>query len=158
MAKKAANRSSATAEIKISVTQFKDVFAGDSCGTDYRMKMISKNPRVFIDGDVIYVKPPAVTIRFTIASSPGDKERYFPIGITFVRQSEHNTSDEQRLGLLNFPQRKTRVLEQFISITDSYRDKEKGSRYKFSVVIQRGSDGKIGIIDPGIAHDNSGFH
>ena len=77
------------------------------------------------------------------------------MGITFVREGLPNANDEQRLGLLNFPQRKTRVIEKIISITDTYRDRKEVVKYKFSVIIQRGSDGKIGIIDPGILHDSS---
>jgi hypothetical protein len=39
-------------------------------------------------------------------------------------------------------------------IVDSYRDTAPHVRYKFSVVVQRGADGRIGIIDPGIVHED----
>jgi hypothetical protein len=56
------------------------------------------------------------------------------------------------LGFLNFPQSETRFDGRGLSITDTYKDASLYVRFKFSIVIQRGSDGKIGIIDPGIIH------
>ena len=42
--------------------------------------------------------------------------------------------------------------EGFAMDWETYRDKTSGVRYKFSLFIQRGSDGAIGVIDPGIIH------
>jgi hypothetical protein len=117
------------------------------------MTMSRKHPQVFVKGDDLHVRPYGATIRFTLASAPGDRESYYPVGVTFVREGKGSTSDEQRLGRVNFPPRQIHLEGQSLSITDNY--KEEGSvRYEFSIVIQRGSDGKIGIIDPGIVHED----
>lgn len=156
-----ATSSSTPAEVRMTVTRFKDVLAtassGTARGTGYAMKLIAKHPSVAILGDVIYVKSPGAGLRFTLAAAPGDRENYYPIGIAFVRAGKGNTSDEQRLGLLNFAQRDTRPEGRSLAITYRYLDDPRDVRYKFSVVIQRGSDGRIGIIDPAIEHDNSGL-
>ena len=156
---KAPTRTAKPIEVTIMVRKFKDVLAtepsrGDR-GTEYVMKLGRKDPRAVIKGDDIYVKRPGAMIRFTITSSAADKQRYYPIGIGFVREGDRNSSDEQRLGLLNFPQSLTRPDRRTIVIADTFRDEARHVRYKFSVIIQRGSDGKIGIIDPGIVHDTS---
>lgn len=146
------------AEIRIDVIDFRDVLdntSTDCRGTNYALKLVKRHPLVYIKEGFIHVRSPGATIRFTIASARGDKGNYFPMGITFVREGLKNANDQQRLGLLNFPQQKTRVFEKIISITDTYRDGKEVVKYKFSVIIQRGSDGKIGIIDPGILHDSS---
>ena len=142
----------------VTVTKFKDVLATDAArggrGTEYAIKLAKRDPRAVIKGDDIYVKRPGAALRFTIASSLSDKNRYYPVGIAFVREAEDNSSDELRLGLQNFPQKDIRLEGRAILINDSYTDAAKYVRYKFSVPIQRGADGKIGIIDPGIIHEN----
>lgn len=143
-------------EVTITVTQFKDVLTTEASkrDTEFSMTMGKEDPRAYIEGDNLFIKSPA-PVRFSVDSAAGDPENYYPIGIAFVREREHNTSDKQRLGLLNFPQNESRGDVRSFLITDSYQDVAKGVRYKFSVVLQRGSDGIIGIIDPGIEHDSS---
>lgn len=145
------------AEIRITVVGFQNVLDNNvTCrNTGYTIKLVKRNPRVYIKDGLIHVRAPGATIWFIVVSSRDDKENYFPAGITFVRESDRNTSDVERLGLLNFPQKKTQIIEKTISITDTYRDRKEEIKYKFSVIIQRGSDGAIGVIDPGIAHDSS---
>ena len=141
----------------IAVTKFKDVLATDSAGsrgTEYTMKLAKSDPRAAIKGDDIYVKRPGAMLRFTIASSGADAERYFPVGVAFVREGDDNASDEHRLGHLNFPQMHTRLDGCTLLVNDSYREEARKVRHKFSLVIQCGSDGKIGVIDPGIIHEN----
>ncbi len=145
-------------EVTITVTKFKDVLVTDAArggrGTEYTIKLAKRDPRVVIKGDDIYVQRPGAVLRFSVASSRADKNRYYPVGIAFVREAEGNSSDELRLGLQNFPQSLIRLEGRAILITDRYTDVAKYVRYKFSVPIQRGADGKIGIIDPGIIHEN----
>lgn len=143
-------------DVRITVTKFKDVLARDKSGqrrdTEYTMRLGRKHRLAAIKDDNLLIRPPGAMIRFTIGSSASDSEKYYPVGITFLREGEKNTSDRQRLGLLNFPQSETRFDGRALSITDTYKDASLYVRFKFSIVIQRGSDGKIGIIDPGIIH------
>jgi hypothetical protein len=143
-------------DVRITVTKFKEVLARDKSkerGTEFTMRLGRKHPLAEVKDDNLFIRPPGTVIRFTIGSSAGDTENYYPVGITFLREDEKNSGDRQRLGFINFPQSKTRMEGRSLSITDSYRDSpSRYVRYKFSVVIQRGSDGKIGIIDPGLIH------
>ena len=151
--------SSKPAEIRMSVVRFEDVLDGETqhtCRkTGFEMALVGSPTNVSLKGDIIYVKAPGATIRFTLVSLKEDKEHYYPIGITFFRTDKREVSEKQRLGLLNFPQSNIRLEGRTLSITDTYKDGRYPVRYKFSVVIQRGSDGKIGIIDPAISHDSS---
>jgi hypothetical protein len=153
----ATSAASLPAEVTITVIRFSDVLSAKPArggrGTGYTLKLRKKHPQVSLKGDDIYVKSPGAIIRFTLTPSPGEKESYFPLGIAFVREGECNRDDLERLGLLNFPQGQTRVDGHSLVIADSYKDDEPNIRYKFSVVVQRGSDGRIGIIDPGIRHE-----
>jgi len=154
---KASARTPKPVEVTITVRKFKDVLvtaaARGGRATDYAMKLGSNDPRAEIKGNDIYIKRPGATLRFTIASSAADQMRYYPIGISFLREGDRSSSDAQRLGLLNFPQNQTRMDGPTLTITDAYKDEARYVRYKFSVVVQRGSDGRIGIIDPGIVHE-----
>jgi hypothetical protein len=144
-------------EVSISLRRFVDVLttvAGRTCrGTEYAMKLKRKDPRAYIRGDIIYVRPPGGVIRFTINSVAGDKDLYYPTGITFLREGEPYGNNMLRLGMLNFPQSRIRADGHTLSIFDSYKDDAPRVRYKFSVMVQRGSDGSIGIVDPGIDHE-----
>lgn len=118
------------------------------------------HPLVRIDPEndkTLKITGPRATILFTITSreSPPPEE-YYPVGITFFLENrEPSVRVRKRLGLANFTQLKIRPNRDAhsLSITDSYNEKEKGERYKFSVIIQRARDGKIGIIDPFIVNE-----
>jgi len=153
----ASTRELGPVEVTITVTKFRAVLGSQGEGgrpSDYAMKLARRDPRATIKGDDLYIRRPGAAIRFTIAASAGAKARYFPVGIAFVREATDNASDEQRLGLQNFPQRLIRFDGLAAVIVDRYRDREKFVRYKFSVVVQRGADGTLGIIDPGIIHED----
>lgn len=159
--KAAAIKSQNPVEVIISVTEFRDVLTStkprtrelSGRETDYCMALKKEDPRAYINGSCLYVKRPGAPIEFSLVAGDGEKEKYFPVGITFVRHAEQNEDDEERLGLWNFRQDGTHAKRHTLSVVDSYSDK-KSARYKFSVIIQRGSDGAIGIIDPDIIHDD----
>jgi hypothetical protein len=151
--------SAATAQpvdVVLTVTRFKPVLATKSSrggnGTEFTMKLARRDPRAFVKGDELYVNRPGAPVRFTLASVRGDSQRYYPLGIAFVRLGEKSALDEERLGFVNFPQSATRAQEQALTIVDTYHDAAPGVRYKFSVFVQRGGDGALGIIDPEIIH------
>jgi hypothetical protein len=151
-----AKRPSGPIEIVLVVLKFNDVLENDTpgeAGSEYQMKLRRPDPRTRIEGTDLIVRRPGGLIRFTVVSAAGDRERYYPVGITFLREGARSASDAQRLGFLNFPQTRTESDGSSLLIADTYRDPAKRIRYKFSVVIQRGSDGTVGIIDPGIVHD-----
>jgi hypothetical protein len=116
------------------------------------MTMSEKHPLVRIDEkvpDLLRVKFPGATIRFTVKS-----DEYYPVGIAFwLREGVAKPNDEQSLGLSNFDPSRIRRLGHVLYITDTFKDEKPYDRYKFSVIIQRASDGAIGIIDPGIVHE-----
>ncbi len=145
-------------EVVIAVTRFKDVLAPEAAGasrdTEYTMKLQQPHPRAVIKGNGIYVKRPGAILRFTIASTGTDRQRYFPVGIAFVRDGNDHVSDEHRLGHPTFPQTQTRLDGCALQIDDRFPAETRTVRHKFSVAIQRGSDGRIGIIDPDIIHEN----
>jgi hypothetical protein len=145
-----------TASISVEVEDFRDIFTATGSmrrrSTSHRMRLSRPHPRVHIDPeepDTLRIKPRGATLRFTI--SP---KNYFPIGIAFeLRGGIACPEDEERLGFLNFDQVKIRPDGNSISVTDEFKDLDADDRYKFSIIIQRGSDGRIGIIDPGIRHE-----
>ncbi len=153
---KASPHTAKPVDVILLVTRFRDVLAPKPSrsgnATDYVMKLARRDPRVFVKGDDLYINNPGAPVRFTLASRPGDRQRYYPLGIAFVREGARSKSDEERLGFLNFPPEETRADDRSLLILDTYRDRAPAVRYKFSVYIQRGSDGAIGVIDPDIVH------
>jgi hypothetical protein len=155
---KTANRSASTAtpiDVIVSVVRFKDILEAKAARggilTEYVMKLARRDPRAFIKGDDLYINRPA-PVRFTLTAGSRDRNQYYPLGISFLRQRVPSKSDAQRLGFLNFPQSETRAEGPSLTILDTYRDDAVNVRYKFSLYLQRGSDGAIGVIDPGIDH------
>ena len=119
------------------------------------MRMKRPHRRVSLKDDTLFVNAPGVTIRLTIASSAGDKIKYYPAGITFVREESECLSEVELLGRKNFQQRRIVIDGQTLTFTDRFKKGKDKILYKFSVIIQRGVDGAIGIIDPGILHDGT---
>ncbi len=157
--KSTAPRNILPAEIQLTVTRFKTVLTSEAapCSRDtgFAMKLLRPNPGVSVKGDVIYVSYPGAVLRFTIDSAAGDKNNYYPVGITFLRRGDSKVGEAQRLGFLNFSPPQIDPAKRSLAVAYRAKGDEPGSRYKFSVVVQRGSDGSIGIIDPDIVHDNS---
>lgn len=150
---KAASRTNSPAEVVITVTEFRPVLSPELRGardTGYTMKMKRPHPRVSLKDDTLFVDAPGAAIRLTIASSPKDKVNYYPAGITFVREANRSGSDALLLGQKEFLQRKIIIDGQTLTFTNRFKKSKDSVRYKFSVIIQRGVDGAIGIIDPGI--------
>lgn len=142
--------------VLLTVTKFRDIIREQGGTTDHIISLPrGECSRVRLEKDTLFIKPPAVTLVFTLASALEDRESYYPLGISYVRAGE-TQNENLRLGFVNFPQKKQTLRRHQITVTDSYRDREKYAKYKFSIFVQRGSDGRIGIIDPSIVHDNSG--
>jgi hypothetical protein len=139
------------AEVVITVTEFRPVLSPKVRGTrdtTYTMRLKRPHRHVSLVDDTICVDSPGATIRLTIASAAGDKIRYYPAGITFVREASKGLSEELLLGRPDLLQRRIVINGQTLTFTDRFRRGKDNVQYKFSVIIQRGLDGAIGIIDP----------
>ena len=151
---KSVTRTDATlVQVILTVTRFNNVLRAGR-PTSFVMKLARSHPLAMIDGDTLYIKKPGTPIRFTLTTGDGTRERYYPLGISFVRANAKKASDALRLGFINFPERDTHTDEQMLLIDDVYKDAAYPVNYKFSVMVQRGSDGAIGIIDPEIVHED----
>jgi hypothetical protein len=144
------------AVVKLTVTGFRDIFSPTSKKqnrlTGYQMELVPDTAgKVRRDNDTIFVKRPGAMIRFEIASSQKE-ETYYPVGIMFLRKTPRPTNVSERLGLNNFDRLPSPNAQSLI-INDHFSPSGVGDRYKFSIIIQRGSDGTLGIIDPGIEHE-----
>lgn len=157
------------AEVVLNVTGFQDVLApglltvkkpvllknslcsGRGTTATVTMSETNHNDLVWTDEtkpNTLVIKRPGATVRFTVTP-----DRYYPLGIAFLlRAGVTNPNDEQRLGLLNFDQSKIRRFGHVLYFTDAFLDEKADHRYEFFVIIQRASDGALGIIDPGIEH------
>lgn len=143
----------APAEVVLTVTQFRPVLSPEVRGlpsTDYKMCLKKPHRRVSLKDDTLVVKHPGTTIRLTIASSVDDKTKYYPAGITFVREEGKRLSDVELLGQKAFLQRRIVIDGQTLTFSNRFKKGKDVVPYKFSVIIQRGLDGAIGIIDPRI--------
>lgn len=141
------------AEVVITVTKFRPVLSPELRGdrdTSYTMRLKRPHRRVAIKDDTVCVDAPGATIRLIIASADGDKTKYFPAGITFVREESESLIEKVLLGWIHLPQRRIVIDGQSLTFTNRFKKGKDEILYKFSVIIQRGSDGAIGIIDPGI--------
>ena len=143
------------AEIEFEVTNFINVLTAEGSlenrNSGHRMKLKRPHPKVSIDptdADTLIVESPGARLRFEISPSG-----IFPIGIAFqLREGVANPTDLERLGFLNFTQMKLHPDGNRLSVTDAFTDEEADDRYKFSMIVQRASDGEIAIVDPGIRH------
>ncbi len=122
--------------------------------TGYTMRLKRPHPRVALKNDILVVKAPGAVIRLTIAAPAKEKMKYYPAGITFVRENSETLGEALRLGRPDLLQRKIVIDGQTLTFTDRFKKGAGDVLYKFSVILQRGSDGAIGIIDPGIENDS----
>jgi hypothetical protein len=142
-------------EVIISVTRFREALptkrrvGGE---TEFTMKLARSDPRAFIKGDDLLIRSPNTPVRFTLRGAGSTRESYYPLGISFLRENDTEGGDDYRLGFLTFPQAETRSDRTSLSILDTYKEAGAGARFKFSIFLQRGSDGALGIIDPSIDH------
>lgn len=153
------NKSTSTStrpiDVIVTVVRFSDVIGSRATGprlTDYKMALRPGENRAQIVGDDIRIRPPGAPIRFIVASA--DNRQYRPLGIAFAREGAKVLSESDRLGLVVFAERELQPEQRAVVVSDSYAEAPRNVRFKFTLFIQRGSDGAIGLIDPGIIHSN----
>jgi hypothetical protein len=92
----------------------------------------------------------AVSFEVTVTAAGGAIDLYYPIGIAFAAGNKARIKKRDVDVHDNFAQ--TYVDGTSLFFTDYYLPTTYEASFKFSVIIQRASDGKVGVIDPGIVH------
>lgn len=124
----------------------------------------SLSERIFVDAATSLAPHPAVTLVDreglptlvvgqaldveVSVDSADPSESYRPIGILFEQQADASGAKTDPAGAANFTQWPTN--QGRIVIRNKYVHTGAHGQYEFFVVIQRVSDGAIGIIDPGM--------
>jgi hypothetical protein len=152
------------AQVILKVTQFRDAIysrarnSGTLC--DMAMGEVHDKVEIIQKGNKknLSIKGSGTPIRFSIVSANDPTDIYHPLGIAFQRKGKFRSDKNcDLLGKKNFTRREINLAGGFLEIVDSgsFRGCGKKKAYKLSVFLQREHDGKLGIIDPGIEHDNS---
>ena len=150
-------RKPAVVNLKVDDTGFHDM---NSTTGAVEFKLLSKfemsvedhgRVEVRANGTKLNIKPGGATLRFHVQGKTGGG-RYHPVGIAFL-QTKGNLG--HRLGHDVFEREQIRVTEDYLEVTDCYEhlENEAPHEYEFSLVVQHGDHGWIGIIDPPITHD-----
>ncbi len=152
-------------EVILTVTDFREVLQtrGVERGT-FHTVTISKGKDVVsveegADMPKLKIKKDSgpVTFRFKIVDAKTD-DVYQPLGIAFKEErsaKSPSTNKTNMIGENNFPLDRMHIYGNNLYITDLYLPEARDLKYKFSVIFQRERDAKIGIIDPGIEHENN---
>ena len=167
---RAVRKAVGTAHVILTVVNFKEVLHTHKGipNTPARMKMSPanalvrvENPKIVNSRLIINSKDGGgpVLIRFSIEDIAGKRDAYYPIGIAFVRKGKRESRIYTRTDIAA---RKTFLASQMhllgggrdLYVTDNYRYWNKHAKYEFYVIIQSAHNGKVGVIDPGIIHEN----
>lgn len=151
-------------EVILTVTDFREVLQtrGVERGTFHTVIIAKGHDVISVEegGDIpkLTIKKGSgpVTLRFKIVDAKTD-DVYQPLGIAFkVERSTKapSTSEANMIGENNFPLDRMHIYGNDLYITDLALPEVRELKYKFSVIIQRERDAKIGIIDPRIEHEN----
>ena len=137
--------------LKMTVKEFHEV-GGDHDWTtmDWNLSTDQDPPNISVDSNGFLITG-ASTIQFTFNDDQGNADpSYIPIGIYFDEDSADPTQSDPR-GLSDFPSCNigtdasgTRYMQVGIS------DVNPNLHWEFYIVLQRTSDGKLGVIDPKI--------
>ncbi|MBK8474783.1 MAG: hypothetical protein IPL39_00330 [Opitutaceae bacterium] len=145
----------APAQVTFTVVNFRTVTEAQPSTqfTDATMQL-AEHPLVTFKGtpaDGTLVLSGPVDLEIRVVSEDG-KETYKPVGITFEQNVKASGKRSDRHGRRNFA---AAVLkESSLVVRGHFLDRNPEANWEFSVIIQRGSDGAIGIIDPGIENRN----
>lgn len=138
------------ASVTLTVTDFPDCIGSDGLPYVEASMALARHPDVRMtdrDGLATLVVKRAVKIDVSVVSADPD-ESYKPLGIVFVQYPNAAGGLTDPDGTRNFTvsSRPGGVWE----ILDHAIDRGDNGRFEFLVVVQRASDGAIGVIDPGI--------
>jgi hypothetical protein len=150
------------APITLTVTDFRDVenTAEEERGTVHRMELeVDKHPRVSRDpndASTLKIRKGDARLRFTIKSEDkrDKKATFYPVGIAFRLRGAGDGKKLDRIGRATFWRKPLTFDGRSLTVYDDFSDVGPRKNFKFSVIIQRDTDGAIGIIDPGIEHED----
>ena len=142
------------ASITLTITSFQDTDS-TAAGSRYCTADMALAPdpagKVTQAGNRLRVKGPT-DLEFTIAAPAGSPESYFALGIVF------KSGSADKHGRNNFDIKNHKVNDAKISIRNNHSVSAPASSggvvYEFFILIQRVSDGAIGIIDPEIENQD----
>jgi type IV secretory pathway VirB2 component (pilin) len=142
------------AVVTVTVTGFNNVIGPFKFNRLTQFTMALTNDlggRIRLQNNTLFVKAPGAKLLFVIAS----RMIHYPIGIAFSQQDPLPTTADERVGLPVFSRFQSPDAHTLL-IDDSFVGGKPGSsvQYKFSIIIQSGSDGKVGIIDPGVVNES----
>ena len=149
----------APAEVTFIVVKFRPVTVANQ-GTQYTdaTMTLAPHPLVSVTGiETDATLHPTAPVDFEIKIVSADsKETYIPLGVVFEQKAPRNGVKTDPRGNINFAP--ARPNGSTLLFHDQFARKGPEYNYEFFVIIQRGSDGAIGVIDPIIVHDNSTPH
>ena len=138
------------AQVTFTVKQFRSLTSPADHGYIDALTALAPHPAVTLADEnglpTIHVKR-AVNIEISVDSADGS-ESYTPLGVYFEQRTDGPNGKNDPDGKINFAQWRSNngtvvMRSKFIQT----------GRYEFFVIVQRGSDHSIGIIDPQITVD-----
>lgn len=144
-----------TAQVTLTVTKFNPINpTGEIRLVDYTASMKPHSRVSMVDraGMPTFICKSAIDFEVTIASTDG--ETYRPLAITFQQYTDGVPADKKDVaGHANFERLAQATPANAISFRSKAARTGPAGRYEFFVLIQRVSDGAIGLIDPYIEND-----
>lgn len=139
-----------TAQVTITVTNFRVMKSLTNLEFVDTTTALAAHPSVTLfdrNGMPTFRVPKAVGFEITIASAVSG-ETYRPLALYFRQKTNANTTVSDPDGLINFTQALTP--DGKITFQHKYLLTGNNGNYEFFVMIQRVSDGAIGLIDPDV--------
>lgn len=142
-----------TAQVTMTVTQFRPLTSlAENRYVDATTSLSPHSTVRLVDreGMPTFICKEAVNLEITVASADPN-EVYVPLAVTFQQQGDFTGEKRDRSGALNF-ERLTAPNGKLMFRNKALLRSPEG-HYEFFVLIQRLSDGALGIIDPAIIND-----
>ncbi|HUR59604.1 MAG TPA: hypothetical protein VM029_17935 [Opitutaceae bacterium] len=147
--------------ITLAVTTFREIAttkeARRYCAVKTKFSGHSMVKKTGEDGNPTFRFAGRANLRVLVTNGrAGSKERFIPVGIAF-KQRRNDRSDlndsSDPIGQGNFYREEMDLKEGSITIRNRFEDP---GTYEFFVLIQKLSNGALGLIDPGIENDPQG--
>ena len=143
------------AQVTLTVTKFRSITSLADHGYVDATTALAPHASVTLvdeDGMATHRVKRAVNIEITVGSADAS-ESYTPLGILFQQRVDGAAVKKDPDGATNFDQ--WRSDNGTVVMRHKFINKGRDGHYEFFVVIQRASDGEIGIIDPDIETENA---